>query len=43
MSKATVDPRRRAMVKLAARDRALLVVVADQPGLVGHGAAPPPG
>jgi hypothetical protein len=43
MSKATADPRRRAMVKLGARDRAQLVVVAYQTGLVGHGAAPPPG
>jgi hypothetical protein len=39
MSKATADPRRRAMVKLAARDRAPPVVVAYQTGLVGHGAA----
>jgi hypothetical protein len=36
------DRRRRAMVKLAARDRAPLVV-AHQTGLVGPGPAPPPG
>ena len=40
MSKTTADPRRRAMVKLAARDRAPPVVVAYPTGLVGHGAAP---
>jgi DNA-binding NarL/FixJ family response regulator len=33
----------RAMVKLGARDRAQLVVVAYQIGLVGPGPAPPPG
>jgi DNA-binding CsgD family transcriptional regulator len=33
----------RAMVKLGARDRAQLLVVAYQTGLVGPGPAPPPG
>jgi hypothetical protein len=33
----------RAMVKLGARDRAQLVVVAYQTGLVSPGPAPPPG
>jgi DNA-binding NarL/FixJ family response regulator len=33
----------RAMVRLGARDRAQLLVVAYQTGLVGPGPAPPPG